>query len=95
MSLFHAHMAISILSTRQILSAGFTTERFGLASLAGLGLAGLACLGFLGLPCLGLAWLASQPGLSLPTATTMVARSAAPPAEGGRVVVVVGKDEPG
>ena len=55
----------------------------------------LAWLGLLGLPCLGLAWLASQPGLSLPTATTTAARSAAPPAEGGRVVVAVGKDEPG
>ena len=35
-------------------------------------------LGLLGLPCLGLAWLASQPGSSLPTATTT-----RPPSAGG------------
>ena len=66
-----------------------TTERFGLA---GLGLAGLACLGFLGLPCLALAWLASQPGLSLPTATTTRPPSAGGAALRAAIVVVAAVD---
>ena len=84
---------MSILFTCPILSARLTTERFGLAGLAGLGLAGLPCLGVLGLPCLALAWLASQPGLSLPAATTL------PPSAGvaalRAAVVVAGKEELG
>ena len=53
----------------------------------------LGLLGLLGLPCLGLAWLASQPGSSLPTATTTRPPKGAPLRT--PVVVAVGKDEPG
>ena len=52
-------------------------------------------LGLLGLPCLGLAWLASQPGSSLPTATTTRPPSAGGAALRSAVFVAVGKDKPG
>ena len=52
-------------------------------------------LGLLGLTCLGLAWLASQPGSSLPTATTTRPPSAVGEALRAAVVAAVGKDKPG
>ena len=39
-------MSVSILFPLEILSVGVTTERFGLAGLAGLGLTGLAFRGY-------------------------------------------------